>query len=138
MSEVKDLEKFLQARVLEFIQDRHAWRVFVADNFEQYNDPKIAVEIATKYRSLVDSYCMTQKSHKGLVLSGDPEHLPEEEHILGFEQRGDIAIVKTEVRKSDGWIQPYEFEFNRVGKNWILNEVYYTYNVEDAPRYACL
>ena len=132
------LKKILESRVIDFIQDCHIWRVFVADNFEEHSDQKVAADISKKYRDLIDTYCSAQKSHQGLVLSNNPDHLPEEEHILGFDQNGDVAIVRTEVRKSDGWIQPHDFEFKRVGEDWILDEVYYTYNVEDAPRYPCL
>jgi len=56
-----------------------------------------------------------------------------------LEKAGDKAIVFTEVRKDDGWMQPHQYEFTRENSRWVLDGVYYYYYHSDEPyRYACL
>lgn len=130
-----NLQYELERRTRGFIDDRHQWHILVTDNYERLSEARFIAEITAKYRALMDTYCVPEKKHQGLALSSVVQHTPNQEHFVGFETHGDIAIVFTQIRDDDGGILPHEFEFKRTGDNWYLDEVYYN---DGSGRYECL
>jgi len=128
-----NLQKDLEQRAQNFIQDRFLWKQFVSENYDHLVE-KMG-EISAQYRELIDKYCGSEKQHQGLALSSNAGHKPDEEHIVSFEQNGKRAIVFTQVRHADGGIEPHEFEFILKGDEWLLGEVYYN---DGSGRYECL
>lgn len=135
-----NLQQELERRVRGFVQDYHAWAVFVAENYSRHNrSAALDAKFASQYRSIIDTYCAPGKIHQGLVLSNTVDHVPEEVHIVKFEKDGNKAIVFTEVRYTKppkiGWIHAHEYVFKRLGDNWYLDELYYN---DGSNRYPSL
>lgn len=127
MRNVDETKKQLEMLVIKFISDYEAWNHFAAKHIGA-NDKDIDDAIYTKYKAIINTYCLPNKTFQGLAYSSESNHQAAKETIESIEldeTDNSKAVVETKMPDSQGNPDFYSYQCILKDEKWYLDEIYY-------------